>query len=282
MIFWIASYPKSGNTWMRALLSAYFFSEDGVFNQNLLKNISQFPQKKFLEEFNYNPKIPADTSKIWIKAQEKINLNNKINFFKTHNILGSINGNEFTNSRNTIGCIYIIRDPRNVITSLKNHYELNYKEALDFMKNDRKYIYDYNLKDDFSDFQLISSWANNYKSWKNQNFIKVKIIKYEDLLKKTYVIFKEVIEFINLISGFKKNFEKQKALNSINSTSFSKLSEMEKKKGFEEAILSKNNNVKIPFFYLGKNNDWKKIINKDFQKEINTEFNASLNELSYI
>ena len=57
---------------------------------------------------------------------------------------------------------------------------------------------------------------------------------------------------------------------------------MEKKKGFEEAILSKNNNVKIPFFYLGKNNDWKKIINKDFQKEINTEFNASLNELSYI
>ena len=45
MIFWIASYPKSGNTWLRALLSAYYFSDDGIFEQSLLSNISQFPQK---------------------------------------------------------------------------------------------------------------------------------------------------------------------------------------------------------------------------------------------
>ena len=46
MIFWIASYPKSGNTWLRSLLSAYYTSEDGVFNQNILKNIGQFPEKR--------------------------------------------------------------------------------------------------------------------------------------------------------------------------------------------------------------------------------------------
>ena len=47
MIFWIASYPKSGNTWIRALLSAYYFTSDGFFsNDNLLKKISQFPEKK--------------------------------------------------------------------------------------------------------------------------------------------------------------------------------------------------------------------------------------------
>ena len=37
MIFWIASYPKSGNTWLRALLSAYYYSESGVFDESLLK-----------------------------------------------------------------------------------------------------------------------------------------------------------------------------------------------------------------------------------------------------
>jgi len=46
MLLWIASYPKSGNTWLRTLLSAYYYSNDGVYNQNLLKNIGQFPEKK--------------------------------------------------------------------------------------------------------------------------------------------------------------------------------------------------------------------------------------------
>ena len=81
MIFWIASYPKSGNTWLRALLSSYFYSEDGTFSQDVLQNIAQFPEKRFFIDFNYDAKKVADTSKFWIKAQEKINQNNKLNFF---------------------------------------------------------------------------------------------------------------------------------------------------------------------------------------------------------
>ena len=46
MIFWVASYPKSGNTWLRALLASYYYSNDGTFDQTLLKKIEQFPQKK--------------------------------------------------------------------------------------------------------------------------------------------------------------------------------------------------------------------------------------------
>ena len=42
MIIWIASYPKSGNTWIRSLLSAYLFSKDGKFNFDLLEKIQQF------------------------------------------------------------------------------------------------------------------------------------------------------------------------------------------------------------------------------------------------
>ena len=49
----------------------------------------------------------------------------------------------------------------------------------------------------YSDFQFISSWSTNYKSWRIQKEIPIKIIRYEDLLKETYVVFKDVIEFIN-------------------------------------------------------------------------------------
>ena len=282
MIFWIASYPKSGNTWLRALLSSYFYSEDGIFNQNLLENIAQFPEKRFFSDFNYDTKIVTDTSKFWIKAQEKINRNNKLNFFKTHNILGSINNSNFTNKKNTVGAIYIVRDPRNVLTSLQNHYELSEDEALKFMLSEKKYIYDFHLKNDFSDFQFISSWEKNYKSWINQKIFPVKLIRYEDLSLKTLDIFKEIIEFIHYTIQEKIDFNFFKAQNSVKSTNFDSMKNMEKNNGFLESVLSKNDSKKIPFFYLGPKNNWKNIFNKEYQKKLNSVFENNLKELNYL
>ena len=122
MIFWIASYPKSGNTWLITLISAYYYSKNGIYKENLIKNIGQFPEKKHFKDFDYLSQVAIDTTRFWLKAQEKINEDKKLRFFKTHNVFGSINERKFTNKENSIGCIYIVRDPRNVITSLKNHY----------------------------------------------------------------------------------------------------------------------------------------------------------------
>ena len=282
MIFWIASYPKSGNTWLRALLSSYYYSDDGFFNQKLLEKIGQFPEKIHFSNFNYNPKIVTDTSKFWIKAQEKINEDKKLRFFKTHNILGAIDGNNFTNNKTTIGGIYVIRDPRNVITSIQNHYELSKDEALEFMLSEKKFIHDYHSKDDYSDFQFISSWEKNYQSWINQNSFPLKIIRYEDLNNKTFEIFKKIIEFINSTTGNKKKFNEVKAKNSIKSTTFDKMKNIEKKHGFSESILSKNDPKKIPFFHLGPKNDWRNIFDQRYQKKLNLIFNDNLKELNYI
>ena len=281
MIFWIASYPKSGNTWLRALLSSYFYSQDGIFNQSLLKKIGQFPEKRHFIDFDYNPKIVTDTSKYWIKAQEKINQNKKINFFKTHNILGSINNNNFTNKKNTVGAIYIVRDPRNVLTSMQNHYELSKDEALKFMNNEKKYIYDFHSKDDFSDFQFISSWEKNYKSWINQKIFPIKLIRYEDLNLKTLDILQDVIAFIQNVIKVKKNFNILKAQNSVKTTNFENMKNLEKNDGFIESILSKNNSKKIPFFHLGPKNDWRKIFDKNYQEKLNIIFKNNLKELNY-
>ena len=283
MIFWIASYPKSGNTWLRALISSYYYTNDGEFRENTIKKIGQFPEKRFFSEFRYDPKIVTDTTRFWIKAQEKINEDNQLRFFKTHNVFGKLNNYDFTDSKNSVGCIYVIRDPRNVITSIKNHYELNDDQALKWMMNEKNYIYDVsNLeKDGYSDFQFISSWSTNYKSWKLQKKIPLKIIKYEDLLSKTYSVFKDVIQFINKITEKENKIDNTKIKNAVNSTLFDKLKNYEIKNGFSEAIQSKKKNEKIPFFFLGPKNDWKKILDQNLQTKISSAFKDDFSELGY-
>lgn len=282
MILWVASYPKSGNTWLRALLSSYYYSENGIFDPKLLSKIENFPQKKFFKNFNYDRSTVTDTSNFWIKAQEIINKDRKLKFFKTHNILGKLNNNYFTDIKNTIGGIYIVRDPRNIITSLKNHYELNDNDALEFMLSEKKYTYDYEKTNDFSDFQLISSWQNNYKSWKNQKIFPILFIRYEDLFEKTFSVFKKLIEFINLITKNSAKFNKKKAKNAVSSSSFESLRNIEKKNGFVEAVSSNTSKKKIPFFFLGPKNDWKQIFNSSYQDKLNLTFYENLKELNYI
>ena len=283
MIFWIASYPKSGNTWLRTLISSYYYSEDGIYSESIIKKIGQFPEKMHFTDFNYNQNIVTDTSRFWIKAQEKINKDKKLKFFKTHNAFGALNNNHFTDNNNSIGVIYIIRDPRNVITSLMNHYELDNEQAIKWMTNEKNYIYDViNFdKDGYSDFQFISSWSTNYKSWLLQKKIPIKFIKYEDLLNQTFTVFKDIVNFINITSRNNEKININKLKNSVNSTLFDKLQNIEKKNGFSEAITSKKNNKKILFFNMGPKNDWKKILDKNSIHKLNDHFKKNLIELSY-
>ena len=283
MIFWISSYPKSGNTWLRILLASYYYTKDGIYDEKVLKNIDQFPQKKFFNEFNYDQKIPTDTIKLWIKAQEKINEDKKLKFFKTHNTFGKLNNFDFTNKENSIGCVYVVRDPRNVITSLKNFYELKDDQAFKWITNKNQYIYDVHKfeKDGFSDFQFISSWDTNFESWKTQKKIAIKIIRYEDLLNETYAVLNDVISFIHQITNNKEKIYKNKIKNAVSSSSFSKLKDKEENEGFSEAPKSKLGDTKIPFFNLGPKNNWKIILNDDLKEKLNKVFKKQLEELSY-
>ena len=282
MIIWLASYPKNGNTWLRSLISAYYYTKDGFFlSDQQLNYIPQFPVKKYLEGFNYNLNLPGDTSRFWIAAQEKINTDKKIKFFKTHNALVRLGQNNFTNQKNTLGGIYIVRDPRNVLNSMSRHFQLNYEKALDIMQDQNNFTYDFKKKNDYSDYQFISSWENNYQSWKNNNLIPIKFLKYEDLLKETFFVFKEIVDFIDKISNNKKGFSREKAKNAVRSTSFENLKKIEENKGFKESIIARENKKKIPFFYLGPKNDWKKNFDSEFIGKLNSIFEKNLIELNY-
>ena len=124
MISWIASYPKSGNTFIRSFLASYLFSDTGKFDFDLLYNILQFPSLKFSKTDLFSKK---DAAQNWIYNQNFF-FNNKDTFLKTHNTLIEFEGYKFTSPKQTRGAIYIVRDPRNVVLSMSHHYSLTYEE----------------------------------------------------------------------------------------------------------------------------------------------------------
>ena len=286
MIIWIASYPKSGNTWIRSLLASYLFSEDGQFGFELLKNIEQFSSKNFssdkLMSSNYQTKI----SKNWIPSQKKINQDKKIHLLKTHNALCSINGNNFTDKFNTSAVIYVARDPRNLITSLAHHYELTLDEAFSFLTNKKKIIIPINAvkreKDikDSEDFNFLSDWSTHYQSWKNINFCPIKIIRYEDCLTDIQKVFVSTLDFLSKF--LKLKFNKEKINNALNSTNFKNLSQMEKNEGFQESATSSKTMKKIKFFNLGKKNNWETLLDKKSIRKIESRFKNEMSELGYL
>jgi len=281
MIIWISSYPKSGNTWLRSLISNYFFSKDGNFSFELIKQIDSFPSSKFFRNYEDKFEKPEDTSKYWIKEQEKINSLNKIFFLKTHNALCKINGNKFTDQNNTLAAIYIVRDPRNVITSIANHYQITTQNAFDFMKDKNRGIIE-REGNRYTGFQPLFSWDLHLKSWTENTLYPSLIIKYEDLIIDTASVFKKVLEFIKKITNSKNNIDKQKLLKCVENCKFSNLKMMEREKGFDESMVDKKTGEKIAFFNLGERNNYQDILEKNLINEMNDYFKYQLKKYKYI
>ena len=183
MIVWLASYPKSGNTLLRSMLCGYFYSNDGNFNFNLLKNIKQFPDHGLFKNIGIDVTKEEEVVKNYIKVQEEINKKdgNSIRFLKTHSALNDINGHRFTDLKNTLAVIYIVRDPRKIINSYANHSNVSINDIKNWILEPRIL----GGKNDPKNKTIIhaGSWLSNYNSWKE--FKKIKkylLVKYEDLV----------------------------------------------------------------------------------------------------
>ena len=282
MIIWITSYPKSGNTWVRALLTYYFFSKVKKFDFKLLKNIPNFNVTDFVDK-NQIIKTNNDIIKNWLPSQEYINQKFKRNLlFKTHNACITINGSQFTNKKVSAGCIYIVRDPRNIITSYKNFENKNYEAMIKMMFDEKSFLLSNEStmkKFGIKGIEIISSWAKHYESWvHNRLGIPICLIKYENLLDDPFTEFSKIFNFLKKINNEKQTVINEKRLqNTISETSFNNLRHLEDTDGFIE-----KQNRKVNFFNQGKDNNWNKILPKQISKQIKNQFLKEMKELGYV
>ena len=277
MIIWLASYPKSGNTWVRLFLNSLLYTKNNDVDINDIK-IGQFPSKEFFKDLTKNTNDVGQIIQNCIKAQIELNADKNIRIFKTHNAFWKAkDGHVFTNSDNTLGIIYIVRDPRNVITSMNTHFNFNdYNKSLKFILNEKNIIGDRKSEKNYNLPTIISSWKNHYNSWTKAGEFKKKLllIKYENLICEPEIEFVKITNFLNKIASLK--FEDRDIKKAIENTNFSALKKQEKLNGFKEKIGSTD------FFNLGPNNDWKKILNDEIREKIEENFRMEMEELNYL
>tara|TARA_B100001059_G_C17773949_1_gene550111 strand:+ start:106 stop:993 length:888 start_codon:yes stop_codon:yes gene_type:complete len=291
-IFWISSYPKSGNTLLRAILTGLFYSDDGNVQFANMRNIGLFETTRRL---NFIKSIDKDDfynlgdlrilSKYWQKTQtnQELKIEKGFGFLKTHSCLVSIKDNFFTSTEITKGYIYVVRDPRDLCISWAHHSNYSIDQSIDFLCNPLSTLKWIN-KSRFSlipknifPLQFISSWDEHVKSWTKNNFNVPKlIIKYEDLLTNKKVIIKEIIEFFDKNFGIKIKNANLKIDNILKTTNFSYMKNMESKNGFDEAMPSGS------FFREGKKQEWKKILNKKQQLKILENFKRYMDMFDYL
>jgi len=277
MILWLASYPKSGNTWMRAMLSSYLFSEYHQNDQDIfskMKLIKSFPIKRAFEgivDEEILKKNKFETFKYFIEAQKKINKDPKLHIIKTHSFCGAANGYEFTNRENTAGSIYIVRDPRAAAVSYAHYAKINYERSVELMLDEGRVVFHDQY---YPEARL--SWKTHLTSWLKYPAPKL-LVKYEDLLSDPASVLIKTISFINNFINLKVEIKDDKISKVIDECKFDNLKKLEEKKSFEESKTISSN-----FFRKGKKNEWETVLPKKLVEKLEQNFLKEMKELNYL
>lgn len=255
-IWWFASYPKSGSTWLRMFVNAYItgfpldinspfqFAINDLTSQVIQITCARPINKLTLEEQAYfRPAALMNFLNIYAAKDMAL---------KTHHAKIAINDIQVCPHQLSRGAIYIIRDPRDVAISFSDHVGESIDNVIDYMSN-VKFV----LKNVDNLYHVLLTWSEHVRSWtrENSNIITL-VIRYEDLLSNPFETFGKVIEFL----GHK--IEKKRLQFAINETKFTKLRAVEDKDGFNEVSkISKSGK----FFRVGKEGQWREILT---QKQI--------------
>ena len=263
MINWIASYPKSGNTWVRRIVSLALFGDKNI--DQLRYDIPSFAD--ICHQFSGLDQPISDTNliKLWKTAQLDIvkNSGGSKTILKTHNIAALMDGVVFPDLTLIANSVYIIRDPRDIVISWSKHSNKSISEAEDDLLNESFAI---DKKTATSRKEILSSWENHFLGWSNSKIPSL-VIRYEDMLNDSLAAIKQILEQLQIEPVI--SFPKIQRL-----ASFENLQRIEAENGFVER------RGKDPFFRVGRSGQWKDE-NFDFEK-LEHKFSKTMRQFDYV
>lgn len=252
-ILWLASYPKSGNTWLRAFLANL------VADRPAPLPLSELPQycddearAALYTQIAGRPSTgltiaelcalrPAVQAGIAAAARGTV-------FVKSHNYWGGFEDHPLHNPRVTAGGIYVVRNPLDVAVSMTHHFGLDVDQAIDFLANE----------DTATDneprwvSQLLGSWSTHVASWADIDHPSFLTVRYEDLIDKPAKPFARIAKLVGVT-------DRARIERAIGHASFQTLARLERRDGFIEA----SEKTDARFFRVGRTQQWRQRLDRD-------------------
>ncbi|MBN33946.1 MAG: sulfotransferase [Rhodospirillaceae bacterium] len=271
-ILWLASFPKSGNTWMRAFLHNLIHDRGGSLDVNAISATALLDAgKRYYTPFT--DKDPGELSREEVAAlRPKVQAamarsSSGTVFVKTHTTLTMLAGYPSHDPDLMAGAVYMVRDPRDVAVSYADHLGITLDAAIAAMGQE-------NGQTDATDkgvTEFIGSWSQNVTSWVSQEGPTVLVVRYEDMLATPKTTFGRVVKFLHL------QRTPHMVRKAIENTRFDKLARQETKTGFGERSPKQEK-----FFRRGRSGGWRAILSEAQVQQIEQDHGALMRHFGYL
>ncbi len=270
-LFWIASYPKSGNTWLRIFLANYLLGgKDPLpINKVGVLGLADGDARHYARAkgSDYDLSDPIETVALRSRFLRQANHTGpKVALVKTHCFNSTINNVTLIPPQLTRGAIYVIRHPGDVAVSFASHYGCSIDEAINRLAQQRAVV----GGDDGTALQFTSDWSSHVHSWAGAMKHKVRTIRYEDMHSAPQVTFASILQHLQV------PVDEAKLDRAIQNSSFAELKRQEKADGFIE-----NTPHQPLFFRKGKVGGWRKILTKSQAKKLAQDHRDALKRFNY-
>jgi len=246
-ILWLASYPKSGNTWLRAFIHNLMRNPDQPVDINEMNTLTTGDSLvQWYQHLDPRPPLAwtrQDVAKMRRGAQLAMVASKQDTVIvKTHNALVAPLGVPIIQMDLTAGAIYVVRNPLDLVISLADHYGVDIDKAIEIM-NDAN---NGGLADGNIVFEIHNTWSTHVKSWTQNAHPGLLVVRYEDMLAKPLHTFTGIARFMGLKTT------RERLDRAIELSSFKNLKSQEETKGFREKSMHGTR-----FFRVGKAGQWR-------------------------
>lgn len=268
-LHFVASYPKSGNTWVRMVCATYALTDD---------DLDQFVEQDDIGIYHFQAVSPIPVYELGIDTQAQLRpaallvLARDLSregptLVKSHHACCDINGMHLWEPQWTKRVVVPVRDPRDVACSAADHFGMTHEEAVEFMANS-----DANIGGDQKLHHMLGSWSDHVTSWMNTERVPTHIVRYEDLHANTLEQFAEVLRFLEV-----EEVELERLESAIEACSFDRMQELEEKIGFPETSENQER-----FFRRGKAGGWRDELDPSLARRIEDEHGDAMERLEYL
>lgn len=246
-LVWLASYPKSGNTWMRVLLANLTADKAGPADiNNLSEPFTLLGRWRFADDLLVEPDLLDELEVERLRPlQCDVAAERQTTpfFCKTHDRFIGRGGHPLLGTR-ARGALYLVRDPRDVAVSLHHHASIPLDAAIAGMNDP-----DLCLRGRVQLASYVGDWGGHVSQWTDQSLIRTKVVRYEDLRAETAGTLGSIVDFLG------GRATEAEILRAVGYSSLGELQRQEADKGFRESLPGQDR-----FFRSGRVGEWRDVL----------------------